>query len=100
MVHCFKMLHTINNCGIILITENLWASTTGQILRLSVILIHQQPRAAYGVPEPSDDTTPREDEDPLEPGDLDLVLAPQVEEEGSEGGESEGGGEGGETEER
>ena len=38
--------------------------------------------------QPSDDPTLREDEDPLDPGDLDLVLAPQV-----------GGGEGGEKEE-
>jgi len=30
----------------------------------------------FGVPIPSDDTTLREDEDPLEPGDLDLGLAP------------------------
>jgi segregation and condensation protein B len=44
--------------------------------------------ADFSVPEPSDDPTLREDEDPLDPGDLDLVLAPQV-----------GGGEGGEKEE-
>jgi segregation and condensation protein B len=43
--------------------------------------------ADFSVPEPSDDPTLREDEDPLEPGDLDLVLAPQVEEGGGEGGE-------------
>jgi segregation and condensation protein B len=43
--------------------------------------------ADFSVPEPSDDPTLREDEDPLEPGDLDLVLAPQVE----EGGEGEEG---------
>jgi segregation and condensation protein B len=30
----------------------------------------------FGVPLPSDDTTLRDDEDPLEPGDLDLGLAP------------------------
>jgi segregation and condensation protein B len=42
--------------------------------------------ADFSVPEPSDDPTLRPDEDPLEPGDLDLVLAPQVEEGGSEGG--------------
>ena len=30
----------------------------------------------FGVPMPSDDTTLRDDEDPLEPGDLDLGLAP------------------------
>ena len=41
----------------------------------------------FSVPEPSDDPTLREDEDPLEPGDLDLVLAPQVE----EGGEDKAG---------
>jgi len=43
--------------------------------------------ADFSVPEPSDDPTLREDEDPLEPGDLDLVLQPQVE----EGGEGEEG---------
>ena len=31
------------------------------------------------VPEPSDDPALRHDEDPLEPGDLDLGLAPRVE---------------------
>jgi segregation and condensation protein B len=41
----------------------------------------------FTVPNPSDDPTPREDEDPLEPGDLDLALAPPVEPEPpSEGG--------------
>jgi segregation and condensation protein B len=45
--------------------------------------------ADFSVPEPSDDPTLREDEDPLEPGDLDLVLQPQVEEGGGEG-EAEG----------
>lgn len=39
--------------------------------------------ADFSVPEPSDDPALRPDEDPLEPGDLDLVLAPRVEE-GSE----------------
>ncbi len=34
----------------------------------------------FAVPIPSDDATLREDEDPLEPGDLDLALAPAVEE--------------------
>src|SRR6202142_4213667 len=34
--------------------------------------------AGFGVPEPSDDPTLRPDEDPLEPGDLDLGLAPRV----------------------
>ena len=32
--------------------------------------------AGFAVPVPSDDTTLRDDEDPLEPGDLDLALAP------------------------
>ena len=32
--------------------------------------------ASFAVPIPSDDTTLRDDEDPLEPGDLDLGLAP------------------------
>jgi segregation and condensation protein B len=41
----------------------------------------------FSVPEPSDDPRLREDEDPLEPGDLDLVLQPQVEEAGGEGEE-------------
>ena len=35
--------------------------------------------AGFGVPIPSDDSTLREDEDPLDPGDLDLALAPAVE---------------------
>jgi segregation and condensation protein B len=34
----------------------------------------------FAVPIPSDDATLRDDEDPLEPGDLDLALAPAVEE--------------------
>src|SRR5947199_10127640 len=38
--------------------------------------------AGFSVPLPSDDTALREDEDPLEPGDLDLGLAPRVEPEG------------------
>jgi segregation and condensation protein B len=33
----------------------------------------------FTVPSPSDDPTLREDEDPLEPGDLDLALAPRAE---------------------
>ena len=33
----------------------------------------------FTVPNPSDDPTLREDEDPLEPGDLDLALAPVAE---------------------
>ena len=35
--------------------------------------------SGFAVPTPSDDPTLREDEDPLEPGDLDLALAPPVE---------------------
>jgi segregation and condensation protein B len=35
--------------------------------------------AGFDVPEPSDDPTLRHDEDPLEPGDLDLGMAPRVE---------------------
>jgi len=35
--------------------------------------------AGFSVPLPSDDAALREDEDPLEPGDLDLGLAPRVE---------------------
>ncbi|HSV22747.1 MAG TPA: SMC-Scp complex subunit ScpB [Xanthobacteraceae bacterium] len=35
--------------------------------------------AGFDVPEPSDDPALRPDEDPLEPGDLDLALAPRVE---------------------
>jgi segregation and condensation protein B len=33
----------------------------------------------FAVPVPSDDATLREDEDPLDPGDLDLTLAPPPE---------------------
>src|SRR6185312_6532613 len=40
----------------------------------------------FTVPSPSDDPALREDEDPLEPGDLELTLAPRVEPEGEEGG--------------
>ena len=39
--------------------------------------------AGFAVPAPSDDTTLRDDEDPLEPGDLDFGLAPR-----SDGGDS------------
>ncbi|MEW6644414.1 MAG: SMC-Scp complex subunit ScpB [Pseudomonadota bacterium] len=35
--------------------------------------------SGFSVPSPSDDPALREDEDPLEPGDLDLALAPAVE---------------------
>jgi segregation and condensation protein B len=38
--------------------------------------------AGFAVPMPSDDLTLRDDEDPLEPGDLDLGLAPSPEAEG------------------
>ncbi|MCL2713583.1 MAG: SMC-Scp complex subunit ScpB [Alphaproteobacteria bacterium] len=37
----------------------------------------------FTVPTPSDDSTLREDEDPLDPGDLDLMLGPKVEAEGA-----------------
>jgi len=49
--------------------------------------------ADFSVPEPSDDPALRADEDPLEPGDLDLVMAPRVEED--DGGDPQGGGEAG-----
>ena len=39
----------------------------------------------FSVPNPSDDPELREDEDPLEPGDLELALAPAVEPEKGEG---------------
>jgi segregation and condensation protein B len=38
------------------------------------------------VPTPSDDPALREDEEPLEAGDLELALAPVVEPEGGKGG--------------
>jgi segregation and condensation protein B len=38
--------------------------------------------SGFEVPMPSDDPTLRDDEDPLEPGDLDLGMAPRVESEG------------------
>jgi len=38
----------------------------------------------FSVPIPSDDPALREDEDPLEPGDLDLGLAPPPERAGEE----------------
>ena len=40
--------------------------------------------AGFSVPMPSDDATLREDEDPLEPGDLDLGLAPRPQSENEE----------------
>ena len=50
----------------------------------------------FSVPMPSDEPALREDEDPLEEGDLDLGLAPRVEEETGEAGETGGAGDGGE----
>jgi len=41
--------------------------------------------SGFGVPTPSDDPALREDEDPLEIGDLELALAPPVEPEGGGG---------------
>jgi segregation and condensation protein B len=38
----------------------------------------------FAVPTPSDDPALRDDEDPLEPGDLDLGLAPRPEQSGEE----------------
>ena len=46
-------------------------------------LIEGSMPTGFGVPVPSDDTTLRDDEDPLEPGDLDLALAPSAEPEAS-----------------
>ncbi|CCD98737.1 SMC-Scp complex subunit ScpB [Bradyrhizobium sp. STM 3809] len=43
----------------------------------------------FTVPTPSDDPTLREDEEPLDPGDLDLALAPAVEAEPGEAGAAE-----------
>jgi segregation and condensation protein B len=45
--------------------------------------------AGFAVPIPSDDTTLRDDEDPLDPGDLDLALAPAAEAAAEQGGEAE-----------
>ena len=47
-------------------------------LKGSGLLDHRLP-PGFAVPMPSDDPTLREDEDPLEPGDLDLGLAPPPE---------------------
>ncbi len=44
--------------------------------------------AGFAVPIPSDDTTLRDDEDPLDPGDLDLALAPTVERASEQGTEA------------
>jgi segregation and condensation protein B len=41
--------------------------------------------SGFNVPTPSDDPALRDDEDPLEIGDLDLALAPAVEPEDGEG---------------
>ncbi len=43
-------------------------------------LLDGQLPAGFAVPVPSDDPNLREDEDPLDPGDVDLGLGPQVEE--------------------
>jgi segregation and condensation protein B len=48
----------------------------------------------FAVPMPSDDSTLRDDEDPLEPGDLDLALAPSGEVEPEPATEASGEGEG------
>src|SRR5690606_32499792 len=45
--------------------------------------------AGFSVPMPSDDSTLRDDEDPLEPGDLDLGLAPAAEAEAEAEAETE-----------
>jgi len=52
-------------------------------------LIEGSMPTGFGVPVPSDDTTLRDDEDPLEPGDLDLALAPSAEPEANPPGEAE-----------
>ena len=52
-------------------------------------LIEGSMPTGFGVPVPSDDTTLRDDEDPLEPGDLDLALAPSAEPEANGPGEAE-----------
>jgi segregation and condensation protein B len=43
--------------------------------------------SGFAVPIPNDDSTLRDDEDPLEPGDLDLGLAPAGEAVAEQGGE-------------
>jgi segregation and condensation protein B len=52
-------------------------------LKGSGLLDHRLP-PGFAVPMPSDDPTLREDEDPLEPGDLDLSLAPPPERQSEE----------------
>ena len=52
-------------------------------LKGSGLLDHRLP-PGFAVPMPSDDPTLRDDEDPLEPGDLDLGLAPPPERQGDE----------------
>jgi segregation and condensation protein B len=42
-------------------------------------LIEKSLAAGFTIPVPSDDPALREDEEPLEPGDLDLGLAPPAE---------------------
>ena len=58
-------------------TETLDSATKAQLLRA---LLDGRLPPGFNVPMPSDDPTLREDEDPLEPGDLDLGLAPRVSE--------------------
>jgi segregation and condensation protein B len=45
-------------------------------------LLEGQFPPGFAVPVPSDESTLRDDEDPLEPGDLDLSLAPHQEQGG------------------
>jgi segregation and condensation protein B len=54
----------------------------------------------FTVPSPSDDPTLREDEEPLDPGDLDLALAPRAEPEEDEAGPENDASEGGASEAR
>jgi segregation and condensation protein B len=58
--------------------ENLTDLPGLEELKGSGLLDHRLP-PGFAVPMPSDDPTLREDEDPLEPGDLDLGLAPPPE---------------------
>lgn len=48
-------------------------------------LLDERLPSGFAVPTPSDDTTLRDDEDPLEPGDLDLALAPSAHDEPESG---------------
>src|SRR5262249_31473155 len=52
-------------------------------LRSAGLMDGQLP-AGFAVPVPSDEVTLREDEDPLEPGDLDLGLAPRQPDDGEQ----------------